>query len=89
MASIMKWLRDNWFILSFVFATGSAFAYQEVQQQSLKQVVIDQAVIVQKQKEYGETIIRLDERLKAQDRVQQSIDKKLDKLIDLQLRSNQ
>lgn len=84
----MNWLRDNWFILSFVFASGGAFAYQEIQQQSLKKVIIDQAQIVQQQKAYGETIIRLDERLKSQQDVQQSINKKLDKLIEIQLQGN-
>ena len=84
----MNWLKDNWFILSFVFAAGSAFAYQEIQQQSLESVVVDQAQIVEKQVKYGEAIIRLDEKLKAQEKVQQSMDKKLDKLIELQLRGN-
>jgi len=82
----IKWLRDNWFLLAFVFASGSAYAWQEVQRQELSKVVVEQHQILKDQRRVGEAVIRLQAQQGAMAVTQGDIKKKLDLLIELQLK---
>ncbi len=82
----IKTLLTHWPILTLAFASGGAFAYQEVQRQTLEQVIIDQGKTKIEQKHVKEAVIRLEEGRKFSDMRQKDIQKKLDLLIELQLK---
>lgn len=82
----MNQLIKYWPILCVVFASGGAFAWQEVQRQGLEKVVIEQharSLVVQ---ENSKSLIRLQVQQEASAKTQDDIKKKLDLLIELQLK---
>lgn len=81
----IKTLLAHWPILALAFSSGGAFAYQEVQRQTLEQVIIDQAKTQIEQKHVKEAVIRLEEGRKFSDIRQKDIQEKLDMLIKMQL----
>ena len=81
----IKWLSNHWFLLSFVFATGGAVAYQETQRQTLEGIVIEQDKLHHKQSKSNEAIIRVEEKMRWAEERQNEMAGKIDKLIDLQL----
>lgn len=56
----IKWLSNHWFLLAFVFASGGAAAWQEVNRQELKTQQKSLESLVQAQQVDREAIIRLD-----------------------------
>jgi hypothetical protein len=82
----MEWLSKHWFILCFVFASGSAAAWQEVQRRTIERVVIEQHQIVTEQKKYGEALIKLQVQQLGIIQYQRDIRKKIDLLIELQIK---
>lgn len=84
----IKTLLAHWPILTLAFTSGGAFAYQEVQRQTLEQVIIDQAKTQIEQKHIKETVIRLEEGRKFSDMRQKDIQKSLNLLIELQLKKD-
>jgi hypothetical protein len=84
----MKWFLTHWPILTFVFASGGAFAWQEVQRQTLADVVIEQHDQAKQQRKYNEAIIKLQVQQTGMKQYQQDIRKKLDFLIQLQLKGS-
>ncbi len=82
----MPWLLKHWPILALIFASGSAAAWQEIQRQTIADVVIEQHEQAKEQRRYGEALIRLQGSQKGFDRRQVGIEKKLDLLIEMQLK---
>jgi cell division protein FtsB len=56
----IKWLSNHWFLLAFVFASGGAAAWQEVQRQSVEELVREQQVLQAEQRKGREVVIRLE-----------------------------
>ena len=75
----MEWLKNQWFILAFVFAAGGVSAQQEWRIQQLE------AANKQAAKD-TRTIIRLEEGQKTLVAKQSDVIKKLDLIIELQLK---
>lgn len=81
----IKSLLVHWPIITLAFSSGGAFAWQEVQRQTIERVVIEQHQQAIKQQSYGDAIIRLQESQKFSDARERAIENKLDMLIKMQL----
>ena len=81
----IRTLLVHWPILTLAFSSGGAFAWQEVQRQTIERVVIEQHQQAAKQQSYGDAIIRLQESQKFSDAREKAIERKLDMLIQMQL----
>lgn len=84
----IKQLLTHWPILTLIFVSGGAAAWQEMQRQTLEDVVIQQSVITQKQHEVNIAIIKMEQQTKTLDKQSIEIKNKLDMLIELQLKQN-
>ena len=82
----IKWLNNHWFLLAFVFATGSAAAWQEVQRQTLEDVIIDQKSIQSEQHLTAKAIIRIEEQVKSAKEKQNEMSGDIKELIRLQMK---
>lgn len=85
----LKNLLTHWPILTLVFASGTAFAWQEVQRQTLEQVVITQSAQTTEQKRVNEAVIRLEANQRFSDERERDMQSKLDMLIKLQMERRQ
>lgn len=86
MTPTIKWLSNHWFILGFVFASGTAMAWQEVQRQTLSDVVVKQSKINDALMELTVEQAEAKSARRAIQESQREIKKKLDLMIELQLR---
>ena len=84
----IKWLSNHWFILAFVFSSGGAYAWQEIQRQTIEDVIVKQAQIVEEQHKVNEAVIRLEERSETMRDAQEDITDKLEFIIRLQLKGD-
>lgn len=82
----IKWLSNHWFLLCFVFASGGAAAWQEVQRQTLSSVVTEQHQIIKDQRKTADAIAVIKTKQESAIKHQDDIKKKLDLLIELQLK---
>jgi len=82
----LKWLSNHWFILTFVFASGSAMAYQEFQRQKLEGVIDKQKEQSLIQKQTKESLIRMETAQEAIRDQTITLEKKIDMLIELRLK---
>lgn len=73
-------------LIGAIFAAGGAVAWAEGELDKIRTVQKSQAVIVENQSRYSAAIIRLEESAKFQKQQQADIQKKLDLLIELQIR---
>lgn len=84
----MKWLSNHWFIFGFVFATGTAYGWQQIQQQTIKEVVIKQSQQSEDLTSVKSSIqliqLQQNQTVKTQDEIKVLINK----LIDLQMGKN-
>jgi len=84
----MNTLLKYWPILGVIFASGGAFAWQEVQRQTLEQVVVVQHIRAAVIQENSKALVRLQTQQESAAKSQEDIKKKLDLLIELQLKRN-
>lgn len=80
-----KKLLEAWPILTLVFASGTAFAWQEIQRQKLENIVDVVARQAERQIQYGEAIIRLEAARENSEIRDKSTERKLDLLIKMRL----
>lgn len=75
----LRWLSNHWFIFAFLFAAGGVSAQQEwrISQMESEKLKIDKKM---------ETLVRIDERQKQVIKIQSDVIKKLDLLIELQIK---
>jgi len=81
----LKSLLVHWPIITLAFSSGGAFAWQEVQRQTIERVIFEQHEQATKQQAYGEALIRLQESQKFSNARERAIENKLDMLIKMQL----
>lgn len=81
----LKWLRDNWFLFTFVFATGSATAYGEMDRRAISKALTEQQAIVQEQQTIKTDIAVLKEQNISSEKTRQEIKDLLNSLVKIQM----
>jgi hypothetical protein len=81
----IKAILVHWPILTVAFSSGGAFAYQEVQRQTIEGVVKEQHEQGKEQKKVNAAIIKLQESRKFTDQSLLEIKNNMDMLIKIQL----
>ena len=81
----IKAILVHWPILTLAFTSGGAFAYQEVQRQTIEGVIKEQHEQGKEQKKVNEAIIKLQASRKITDKSLLEIKNNMDMLIKIQL----